>query len=333
MLSAPNHNLILEIFEPLGYTIEIESFLSDDQFPGWGQSDYVNLTLSAHIRLRDLLNHLFVLIPVFDTQKHYYIASEEIDKLLSHGEGWLKGHPLRETITTRYLNRHRRLINKALEQLGDETEEVLETPKEEKPNLNQSRLRSALDEVLKSGAARVIDMGCGEGNLTRMLIREKQLQKVAAFDVSFDVLERAKKKLKVEGLHETLQNKLELFQSSLTYRDKRFEGYDCACVIEVIEHLDLSRLAAFERVLFEFSRPRTVIITTPNVEYNVNYESMKEDSLRHSDHRFEWSRAQFTDWANRMCEKYGYLVEIKEVGDRDELYGTPTQMGVFTLCV
>jgi 3' terminal RNA ribose 2'-O-methyltransferase Hen1 len=327
--------MIPEIFEPLGYGIEVETFPNDDKFYRWGESKYVNLTLTGTVRLQDLLNHLYTLIPIFDTQKHYYISSGEIEKLLSHGEGWLKEHPKCEYITSRYLYRRRNLINKALAQLTDEpdTDEADQTgPKEKKPTLNQTRLRVVVDEILASGARSVIDMGCGEGNLTRLLIREKQLTKVAAFDVSFIVLERAKERLKIDRLHETLQNKLNIFQSSLTYRDKRFEGYDCACIVEVIEHMDESRLCAFERILFEFSRPKTAIITTPNTEYNVNYEHMKENALRHRDHRFEWNRAQFTDWAKSICEKHDYEVEIKEIGDNDDGSGAPTQMGVFTIC-
>jgi len=335
MLAAQNQNMIPEIFGPLGYTAKVETFDNDNKFPRWGQSKYVNLTLTGTVRLRDLLNHLYTLIPVFDTQKHYYISSEEIEKLLSHGEGWLKEHPKCEYITSRYLNRRRSLINKALARLSDEpeTDETEQTEsKEKKPNLNQTRLRAVLDEVLASGAKSVIDMGCGEGNLTRLLIREKQLTKVAAFDVSFTALERAKDKMKIDRLHEALQNKLELFQGSLTYRDKRFEGFNCACVVEVIEHMDESRISAFARILFEFSRPRTVILTTPNVEYNINYEHMKENSLRHGDHRFEWNRRQFTEWSQGICDKYGYEVEIKEIGGSDDENGTPTQMGVFMLC-
>lgn len=335
MLSVPNLNIISEIFEPLGYSVTVETFQNDDKFSNWGQSEYVNLTISGKVLLRDLLNHLYTLIPVFDTQKHYYVSEMEIDKLLSHGEGWLKVHPKCEYITSRYLNRRRSLINKALAKLLDESDmDAIDTvsPQERKPNLNQTRLRTVVDAVLASGAKSVIDMGCGEGNLTSLLIREKQLTKVAAFDVSFTALERAKDKLKIGLLHESLQNKLMLFQSSLTYRDKRFEGFDCACVVEVIEHLDISRLADFARVLFEFSRPRTVILTTPNIEYNVHYEHMKENSLRHVDHRFEWTRAEFTTWANEICKKYGYKVDVQEIGDSKEENGTPTQMGVFTIC-
>nr|WP_092067960.1 3' terminal RNA ribose 2'-O-methyltransferase Hen1 [Dendrosporobacter quercicolus]NSL46862.1 3' terminal RNA ribose 2'-O-methyltransferase Hen1 [Dendrosporobacter quercicolus DSM 1736]SDL67225.1 3' terminal RNA ribose 2'-O-methyltransferase Hen1 [Dendrosporobacter quercicolus] len=335
MLAASNKNMLPAVFEPLGYTIAVETFPNDDQFPRWGQSNYVNLTLSGTLRLCELLHHLYVLIPVFDTQKHYYIADAEIEKLLSHGEGWLKEHPLCEYITSRYLHRRRSLINKALARLTDNPEEDAPgqaEPEAKRPKLNQTRLRAVVDEVLASGAKSVIDMGCGEGNLTRLLLREQQLSKVAAFDVAFTALERAKDKLKVDRLHETLQNKLGLFQGSLVYRDKRCEGFDCACVVEVIEHLDESRLTAFTRVLFEFANPRTVIITTPNAEYNIHYAGMKENALRHADHRFEWNRAQFAAWVNAICENYRYKVAIKEIGDNDDDTGTPTQMGVFTRC-
>lgn len=338
MLPAPNYNMIPELFEPLGYEVEVEHFQNDDKFSQWGQSKYVNLTVSGKVKLCEMLNHLYTLIPVFDTQKHYYTSSEEIDKLFSHGEGWLKDHPKREYITSRYLHKRGRLIKSALEQFRDndetaEKESVSEAsePKPEKVSLNKMRLDSVMEEVLSSGANSVIDMGCGEGNLTKMLIREKQITKVSAFDVSFNVLERAKKALKFDNLHETLQDKLTLFQSSLTYRDKRFEGFECACAIEVIEHMYESRLTAFERVLFEFSRPKTVIVTTPNVEYNVNYENMKENNLRHSDHRFEWTKSQFIEWANEICEKYGYSVTLKNIGDLDDSSNSPTQMGVFKI--
>jgi len=341
MLAAPNKNMIPDIFEPLGYTVAVETYLNDDEFLEWGESKYATITLSATIQLKDLLNHLYVLIPVFDTQKHYYISNEEIEKLLTHGEGWLNEHPQMKYITKRYFGRRRGLVSKALEKLiecelePEAAQALLEEPEESaetKLSLNQARLQSVLDEVIASGARTVIDMGCGEGNLTRMLIREKQLQKVAATDVSSTVLEWAKEKLKVDRMHETLQEKLTLFQSSLTYRDKRFEGFDCACVVEVIEHMDPPRMDAFARVLFGYSKPKTVVLTTPNIEYNVNYEFIKGSSLRHGDHRFEWNREQFATWAQSVCEKYNYRATIKEIGELDGENGAPTQMGVFMIC-
>lgn len=334
MLSVPDPAMIPRIFEPLGYRTQTETFLNDDKFPRWGQSRSVNLTLSGTLRLRDLLNHLYVLIPVFDSQKHYYIEGGEIEKLLSHGEGWLKEHPERDFITGRYLSRRRVLVNEALARLSeDEDREAEENEETEKrPSLNETRLQAVLREVRSCGAKTVIDMGCGEGNLTRLLMAEKQLTIVAAFDVSFTALERAKSRLQVGRLHETQRDRLTLFQSSLTYRDRRFEGFDCACVVEVIEHLDAARLSAFSRVLFGFSKPRTVILTTPDAAYNVHYENLEAGGLRHSDHRFEWNREQFARWAGDICREYGYRVQTGPIGEPDADSVAPTQMGVFTVC-
>lgn len=129
-----------------------------------------------------------------------------------------------------------------------------------------------------------------------------------------------------------MKERIKLFQGSLTYRDTRFEGYDAACVIEVIEHLDIPRLAAFKRVLFEYARPRTVVLTTPNRDYNVKYDNIFDGGLRHRDHRFEWTRNEFRGWATEVAEKHGYTVQFSEIGDTDAVLGAPTNMGVFTIC-
>jgi hypothetical protein len=115
----------------------------------------------------------------------------------------------------------------------------------------------------------------------------------------------------------------------LIYRDKRLAGFDAAAVVEVIEHLDPPRLAALERVLFEFARPTTVVLTTPNREYNVMWESLPAGKFRHPDHRFEWTRQEFQEWANRVAFNHGYAVRFLDVGPVDANVGAPTQMGVF----
>src|SRR5690606_11734526 len=120
-----------------------------------------------------------------------------------------------------------------------------------------------------------------------------------------------------------------LLHGSLTYRDRRLEGFDAAAVVEVIEHLDPPRLAAFERALFEFIRPKLIALTTPNREYNVRWESLPADKFRHADHRFEWTRAEFHNWANGMAERFGYAVRYLPIGPEDETVGAPSQMGVF----
>lgn len=348
--------LARELFEPLGYTVRTERTVLDDSFPEWGISPYIDLTISGTVKLSELLNHIYVLIPVFDRQKHYYISEDEIRKLLDHGEGWLAGHPYIEKITRRYFTTRKSYARKALDLLlseedveGENVEisECAENPESaqklesaENPEstegeeahtpLNTQRMETVKNAVLASGAASVIDLGCGECRLTSLLLNEQQIRKVAACDVSVSVLEKAAQRLHLDRMQPYRKNKLTLMQASLTYRDRRFEGYDCACVIEVIEHIEPMRIPSFERAVFEFAAPRTVILTTPNREYNANYEHMQENSLRHGDHRFEWNRAEFQEWTRHICEKFGYSCEISGIGDIDETLGAPTQMGVFT---
>ncbi len=339
-----------EIFEPLGYTVETKASVLDEKFPEWGDSSYIDLTISGTVTLSKLLNHLYVLIPVFDKQKHYYISEDEIEKLMKHGEGWLAGHPARNRIVSRYFNRKRSFAYKAIDKLiesepvdtedltedEDENEEetaVSPEAKEKRVSLNTRRLEAVKNAVIESGATSVIDLGCGECKLTSMLLEEKQIKRVGAADVAVRVLEKAKQNLRYDRMPPYKKDKLTLMQASLTYKDPRFSGYDAACIVEVIEHLDPQRIIAFERVVFEYAAPNTVIVTTPNKEYNAHYEWLTEGNLRHHDHRFEWSREDFAKWTEHICEVYGYTVERSEIGDVDEEYGAPTQMGVFRKCV
>ena len=332
-----DQDLAAQLFEPLGYCVKTERVLLDEKFPEWGISPYINLTISGTVKLSVLLNQLYVLIPVFDRQKHYFIAEEEIQKLLSHGEGWLANHPYKEKIAQRYFTVKKSYARIALDKLApDEADEDTATAEEEaviapaQMSLNAQRMQTVLDAVLASGAASVIDLGCGECRLTALLLAEPQIKKVTACDVSVSVLEKAAQRLNLDRMAEYKRNKLTLMQASLTYKDKRFEGFDCACVVEVIEHIEPARLPAFERSVFEFACPQTVIVTTPNKEYNINYQQMRDNDLRHGDHRFEWTRAQFEAWTEHICEEFGYSCKISGIGDCDEKYGTPTQMGVFT---
>ncbi|MCL1993100.1 MAG: 3' terminal RNA ribose 2'-O-methyltransferase Hen1 [Spirochaetes bacterium] len=325
MLPCRDTEKLNAVFQPLGYAIRYETFSADDSFARWGDSKYVNLEIAGKVRLRDLLKHLYVLIPVFDMQKHYWVGEDEVDKLLRHGEDWLAGHPEKEYITRQYLHRHRRLVDMAIERL---TGEAAERPAK---NLNARRLAGIVQTLKERGVKSVIDLGCGEGNLLQLLVKERQFAYIAGVDVSYSTLRRADEKLHLEqAAGSALSQRLKLIQGSLMYRDERFSGYDAACVIEVIEHLDTARLAAFERVLFQFAKPPLVVITTPNKEYNAHYAKLDGD-LRHYDHRFEWTRREFSDWAARTAEKFGYSVALSQIGDADETCGAPTQMGVFSL--
>jgi len=326
------------VFEPLGYNVAYETFAADELYPAWTKVKYVNLTVRGKTRLRDLLRHVYVLVPVFDRQKHYWIGEEEVEKLLRHGEDWLPDHPEKGYITSRYLKHLRPLVGMAFARLVSEDGEPApddDAPKdapEEKINLNTRRLGGVIAALKSHGAKSVIDMGCGEGHLLSLLLKEGRFERIAGTDVSRTALERAGEKLKPGGAGGGMKDRLTLFQSSLVYKDSRFKGYDAACVIEVVEHLDPPRLAVFERVLFEYARAPVVVLTTPNREYNAKYEYLNGTDLRHGDHRFEWTRAEFRDWAAKTAEKYGYAVKISEIGDIDEVLGAPTQMGVFALC-
>ena len=327
--------LAQQMFEPLGYKTNVQRNMLDAKFPEWGISPYINLTISGKVRLSQLLNHIYVLIPVFDKQKHYYIDEDEIEKLLNHGEGWLAEHPYKEKIARRYFDTKKSYARRAIDILiaNEETDSDDISAEEEKEihtPLNTLRMEAVKNAVLASGAETVIDLGCGECRLTSLLLSEQQIKKVTACDVSVSVLEKAAQRLHLDRMNPYKKNKLNLMQASLTYKDKRFEGHDCACAIEVIEHIEPMRIPAFERSVFEFACPKTVIVTTPNREYNANYENMQENSLRHGDHRFEWTRLEFKEWTEHICEKFNYTCVISGIGDNDENLGNPTQMGVFT---
>lgn len=329
--------LLRRLFEPLGYTVTAESYPLDPAFPAWGSSAYYTVTLSHTTRLQDLLSHLYVLIPVLDDDKHYYVGSDEVEKLLRHGEGWLKAHPEIDLITRRYLRHHRSLMREALARLVEtpQVDEIAaqhnaeEAVVEEKLNLHQQRLGAVLAVLKNSHAKRILDLGCSEGRLLSMLMREGQFSEILGMDVSHRELEIAAERLHLDRLPPMQRQRIQLVHGSLMYRDPRLSGFDAAAVVEVIEHLDPPRLAAFERVVFEFARPALIALTTPNAEYNVKWESLPAGKFRHKDHRFEWTREEFKVWANRMCERFGYSVRFLPIGEEDAAVGAPSQMGVF----
>lgn len=322
------------LFEPLGYEVEVATEPLDPTFAEWGESRYVTLTLRANTRLSALLTHLYVLVPVLDDDKHYWVGREEIDKLLEKGDEWLKGHPEREAITRRYLKRQRGLTREALSRLTegedeDPEKEHAEARMEGPIKLSTQRMAAVVAAVLEGGAKRVADVGCGEGRLLRALSKEPSIEKVLGMDVSVRALERAAQRLRLNEMHERKRARVELMQGSMTYRDRRLQGYDAICAIEVVEHLEPSRLEAFARAIFETAAPPLVVVTTPNVEHNVRFESLPAGRLRHHDHRFEWTRAEFRAWAAELAERFGYEVRHLPVGTDDPEVGPPTQMAVF----
>jgi 3' terminal RNA ribose 2'-O-methyltransferase Hen1 len=333
--------LLRRLFEPLGWAVEAEPHPLDPHVPAWGESRYFTVRLSATKRLAELLVHLYVLVPVLDDEKHYWVGDDEVEKLLRHGEGWLAAHPERELITRRYLKHRRSLVDDALSRLvaGEEGDDGAAEPGArdaeegalERPlALNDRRLAAVHEALRASGATSVIDLGCGEGRLLRLLLGDRQLGRVAGMDVSHQVLAVAADRLRLDRLPPAERERVALLHGSLVYRDERLAGFDAAAVVEVIEHLDPPRLAAFERVVFEHARPRTVVLTTPNAEYNVRWPSLPAGTMRHRDHRFEWSRAELEAWARGVAERFGYAVRFAPVGPEDAEVGAPTQMAVFT---
>ncbi len=326
------------LFEPLGYEVNAAAHPLNERFPSWGNSPYYTLTLHGEVPVKSLLGHLYVLLPVLDGTKHYWVDESEIEKLLRAGEEWLSDHPEREVITRRYLKGQRSLTDAALGRLMAEDVGLVDNQDEDDPvdddarvPLNRQRIDAAVGELKRLGARRILDLGCGEGRLISELLRDPATTQVTGMDVSMATLHKAARRLRLDEMSHRQRERVDLIQGSLTYRDRRLSGFDAAAIVEVIEHLDPWQLGPFERVVFGEARPGAVVLTTPNAEYNVQYEHLADGSHRHLDHRFEWTRAEFSEWAAGVAERNGYAVEISGIGEASEDTGTPTQMAVFTL--
>ena len=332
--------LLRRLFEPLGYRLDASQAPLDESHPEWGMSHYFSVTLRADRRLADLLTHIYVLVPVLDDDKHYWVGDDEVEKLLRRGEGWLDSHPERDLIVRRYLRHQRSLARAALERLTAEEEPEADTLEAEhaveeqrlegRIRLGEQRIGAVLAVLKQSGSRRVLDLGCGEGHLLAALLKEKPFDEIVGMDVSHRSLERAADRLRLERMPERQRGRVRLLHGSLMYRDRRLEGYDAAALVEVIEHLDPPRLRAMERNVFEFARPRTVVVTTPNSEYNVRFEGLPAGRFRHRDHRFEWTRTEFEQWAQDIGERFGYEPRFLPIGNEDAAVGAPTQMAVFS---
>jgi 3' terminal RNA ribose 2'-O-methyltransferase Hen1 len=334
-----DESLLRRLFLPLGYErVAVVCHPLDTQFPEWGPGANYTIDLATTARLQDFLRQLTVLLPVLDDDKHYWVGEDELEKLLRRGEGWLEQHQERELIANRYLRHRRLLVREAISRFAviDDTdvdtelepngteEDLVENP----INLHAGRLEAVSAVLLERGARRVLDLGCGEGKLIQLLLKERQFAEIVGIDVSPLALETASRRLHLDQA--PAKDRVTLLPGALTYRDRRLAGFDAAAVVEVVEHIEPSRLGAFERVLFESARSATVVLTTPNREYNELFPGMPAGSLRHRDHKFEWTRAEFQDWADSVGDRFGYAVEYRGIGPVDASLGTPTQMAIFT---
>jgi len=333
--------MVEQLFAPLGWTVTADPVPLDETVAAWGDSRYCRVRLTGEVVLADALAHLYVLMPVLDDNKHYWVSADEVEKLLRAGGSWLSGHPDRDLITQRYLAHQRELVQSAvgrLAEVDDAEPEALdnavvddpETEEVDKPTPLAVLRKGAVLAALKAeGARTVVDLGCGEGALLRELTADPGFTRVLGVDVSHRALRLAAKRLRLERMPDTQRARIELAQSSATYRDDRLTGFDAVVLMEVIEHLDLPRLPALVRSVFARARPACVVVTTPNVEHNVRYEFLADGAMRHGDHRFEWTRAEFRSWADAVAAEHAYAVRYLPIGEDDAEVGPPTQLAVF----
>jgi 3' terminal RNA ribose 2'-O-methyltransferase Hen1 len=338
LASRGGAELVERLFAPLGWTVAATAIPLDPEVPAWGASPYVDLRLTGVMTVAAALTQLYVLMPVLDDSKHYWIGDDEVDKLLRAGAGWLAEHPERDLITRRYLGHHRTLVEDAVDRLAalDDTDpDTLDTaaddaPTDDRPTpLVQLRKSAVLAALRDERAATVVDLGCGEGALLRELLRDPAFTRVIGADVSHRALSAAERRLQLDRMPDSQRARLQLLQSSVTYRDDRLAGLDAVVLMEVIEHLDPPRLPALVRSVFAHARPTSVLVTTPNVEYNVRFPLLAAGTMRHRDHRFEWTRAEFASWAAAAAAEHGYTVRHLPIGEDDPDVGPPSQMAVF----
>ncbi|WP_156754775.1 3' terminal RNA ribose 2'-O-methyltransferase Hen1 [Actinokineospora pegani] len=321
------------LFTPLGWAVEAAAVPLDPEFPEWGESDYLDLVLIGRLRLADALRQLYVLLPVMDGSKHYRIDESEVDKLVRAGGSWLPAHPERDLISARYLDHRHAYVATALDRLSEldasppPAQDEAEVPAERTP-LAAVRRQVVRDELRALGARRVLDLGCGRGALLLQLAEDPAFTEVVGVDVSAAALRIAAKR--VDKLPDRVRSRVAVRQSSLVYGDATLAGYDAAVLVEVVEHIDPGRLPAMEQAVFGTARPAHVLVTTPNVEHNALFEGLAEGALRHDDHRFEWTRAQFREWAGGVAERSGYTVRHVPIGPDDPVHGPPTQLAVFS---
>ncbi len=345
--------VLRRLFEPLRYEVAAQPIPLDARFTDWGDSSYLTVSLTGTLTIRDALEHLYVLLPVLDDDKHYFAGTDEVAKLLRRGGRWLAGHPDRELISRRYLRHDRQLTRAALARLmaddgadpdradeeNDAAEQVAERissrsgdagadPKE--PPLSEQRVAAVAAAIAAAGAERVADLGCGSGRLIAELLKLGQIRQVTGVDVSHNALQAASRRLHLDEMAPRARERVELLHGSLTYSDPRLRGFDAAALVEVIEHIDPGRLGAFEQALFGYARPGTVLVTTPNAEYNVLFDGLPAGRFRHADHRFEWTRPQLRHWADGVAHRFGYEVALSGIGPDQAGLGCPTQLAVFS---
>jgi 3' terminal RNA ribose 2'-O-methyltransferase Hen1 len=314
---------IIELFNPLGYEVKISYGEANYQMDIKNKSTARFIVLKGLTTLQNGLRQLFVLIPVLDNYKHYYIDEKEIEKIERYGEGWLDTHPQRETIFRRAL-RFKELYRSVEKDTGtNQKGKVLEN----KVRLNDLRYEKIVDCINNlNNKESIVDFGSGEGKLSVRLGFVKGVREILAVEPSEYATLKAIKRF------EELKDKEDFIQptpimGSLFYYDERLKSKDIMVLCEVIEHIDEYRLPKIMATIFREYKPKTLIITTPNKEYNQVYDMGKE--YRHPDHRFEWTREEFHEWC--IGQNPGnYELTFDGIGEEHQSFGFPTQLCLFT---
>jgi 3' terminal RNA ribose 2'-O-methyltransferase Hen1 len=311
---------IVDLFEPIGYKVEIERGVSNIR----EKSSAGFVTLSGRQSVQSALKHVSILIPVIDNYKHYFLDEREVEKLDRYGEGWLEEHPMKQMIVKRAL-RFNALISQS--QFYEKKQRNSNYDENPKVRLNDLRYEHILNYI-KTLPQRetIVDLGAGEGRLSVQLGFLEGVKEILSIEPSnksrIRAIERFQQVNTKEGYVEP-----QSLSGSLFYFDSRLQNKDVIVLCEVIEHIEEDRLPKiFDTILNDYC-PKTLIVTTPNQEYNVLYEM--DDEMRHDDHRFEWTRPQFVQNVESWTEQTPYQVSIQGIGEEHEAYGHPTQMAIF----
>lgn len=311
-------DLVERFFAPLGWTVTATPIAS---------GRYVDLRLEGTQRLRDALSHVYVLLPALDDRKHFWVGEQELETILARGEGWLAEHPERDAILSRSVRRQRSLADRARALMGlPEVETEMTVPS---ARLHDGRLDHVVELLDGLGAGDVVDLGCGEGRLLQRLLKKGRFTRLTGVDPDLANLERAGARLHLEDAGDKMRERVTHLQGSATLPDSRLVGRDAIALVEVIEHLEPEGLENLEEAVFGVARPRAVVLTTPNRDYNELFPSFPAGAMRHPDHRFEWSREELRTWAEGVCARRGYAVELGSWGLEDPEKGGTTSTAVF----
>jgi 3' terminal RNA ribose 2'-O-methyltransferase Hen1 len=195
-------------------------------------------------------------------------------------------------------------------------------------DLHETRLEAVTARLLGAGVRSVLDLGCGPGELLLRLASHPQFERIVGIDISAAALAEARQKLHVPAAGD--DRRIEVSLASFTEPDAKLSGFDAGVMLETIEHIDPNRLSLVESAVFGCFRPKLVLVTTPNAEYNPIH-GLGPNMFRHPDHRFEWDRPRFRRWCQGVARRNDYSVSFADIGEYDDDLGASTQMAVFAI--